>query len=488
MVHLTSATRVNLRIVEVSVLALSLSVPTFSRVFQPDRNAYEPLLAPNIVQNSREANGAADCESVPDGSSDNPSAIGEPVGSARFIKSLHIKIWIPDIKSGTQYQFVLWAGNSEITQGKSVAAAADTNQICFIAVDLPITGSSLLEDKLGRMRLVTSVDAKKKPSSAPTLEMTADLSDTSTILVLSRNSSPATLSGVPGSWVSYLQQDPFQSNPSASDFGNADTSYAVALGASFDLINKLKVGDFYGSIFLFAPNLWKLNVFNLFHLDIGFDAGIYQYQTALINKDISETIKYRTPGNSTLFSASFYNSPSTQFDNLGMYLDPAIRITRGVYLTVNFEMRRRTITTTSSYKYTTGDTVGHYLGYILPDNASSIISLNKPNTSVSQIDNSYLGFGGIFEYEDDNICADISPSWIFDVKGWSPNFTTAFNLSSKKYHIRFGGEIRYSPQGLVEDPLRHNYEYTIFLAKDVPISTFMNLFASVLESVVGIVK
>jgi hypothetical protein len=389
----------------------------------------------------------------------------DPITLMRFVKTMHVKLWLSEIKGGAQYHLVLWAGNMQISEAKSDVAAADTNQASFLGVDLKIDQYSILDDRLDKMTLNVSIDPKLKPSAIPLIEVTAGLSDGATILVVPRTAKPATIDNVVANWDWNLQKDPFQRVTRSSDFGNGDTSYSISVGASFDFISKLNIDKMYYSANVFAPKLWWSV--------LGLDAGIYEYRN--ISRDQGDEYvdiyKALVKPDSSFYSKKYSTQVTRQTDNLGLFFNPTYSLGGGIYLYGNLEIRRRITTETTEYSISSVDSSNaRSTGVTYSDRPNEKYA--KETVSQSSSNEILIGLGFLTKFEDQNILFDVSNSFTSDLMGrW--NILIEFELIEKTSHIKLGGEVR-SIGAFRTDA---NKDYVIYLAKEFPMSAITDFFA-----------
>ena len=349
---------------------------------------------------------------------------------------------------------------------------------------LTISSKDLSSHRLDKVRLIINRKNDTIIDLWPwTISVNGILTNGKEILIPLADTDPSTISNDKrtAQWkFSSLQGADQKNAPELTEFGNEDTSYAVLIGASFDLISKVKISNIYSSIYAFTPNLWNPSLCGL-NLHIGFDAGLYQYRTLLGDIDESITSKhYMLPEDTTkkIYRTDFLDTPEKRVDNLGLYFNPAFKITSGIYATVNFELRRQTITTIHHYTVYSGDTAGHSKGFIV-DTTKKVFVFTKSEEEKIITDKRYFGLGAIFEYGDENIALDFAPAILFEHTG-KLTWIFPFNITGLKNEIRIGGEVRYTAYNITDQA--KDYEYLVYIAKSVPVSDFLGAFNSIIEA------
>ncbi len=253
------------------------------------------------------------------------------------------------------------------------------------------------------------------------------------------------------------------------DFGQGDTSYSISVGASFDLFNGASVDNVYSSVQTFLPRLWKFNIpWTSVPLQVGLDAGFAQRRTIQPKQNSGRRDRYWDSQKRAIIADSISAETNTKWDNISLFCNPTIFITKGVYLFSNIEFRKATKKTVTTYSRVTTSSVPG-----VPSNAADTTLMRNPiyqqdSTGENSDDEIILGPGALLEYEDGNIDFYIAASYNLRYRDHPSNWLMEFKMTEKRSLISVGGEVR--------NILGADNQYLIYLAKEFPLSFLAEIF------------
>jgi hypothetical protein len=261
--------------------------------------------------------------------------------------------------------------------------------------------------------------------------------------------------------------DPPRPNTEVDDFGQGDTTYFISVGASFDLFDGASVDNVYSNVQAFMPRLWTFDMPVLkTPSGLGLDAGFAQRRTVEANNVSSRKDRYYDAKNQVITVDSIEAKTETKYDNISLFCNPTIYLTKGIYLFGNVEFRKTTRKSKTSFSVKS-------TASIPLSNQSDTAIVRNPvfqtdSTSQSSEDEVILGPGLLFEYEDDNIEFFLAPSYNFPYSKVPYNWLIEFKIRERHASISLGGEVRNFMGG--------DSQYLIYIAKEFPISFLADIF------------
>lgn len=301
-----------------------------------------------------------------------------------------------------------------------------------------------------------------------------------------------------------VKVDPLVLDTNRSPLGK-DRAFIYSIGTNFDFIDNVQVAKTYHDLRAWLPQLAKRN--NGFVSNLGLEFGFNRFRT--FSTPDSATNEYRdvrplqvvANGDTTYVPTFITNTVkdkiTARFDNIGLMLNPTIRLTavdrKDVYLgaTVNLEWQRSVLdkTIVRTYNEVTTEEA--------PDNWARPYELNYGQLPPGQenfrttTDNFYGGLGLRLMYRDDfgtlNMRACMGYSYTMITPGNEKTLEASEGIyyalqaeiiESKVSGVKLGTEIRGFFVDNPADPIRAFPRFSLYIAKEFRLSKIAELLSA----------